>query len=82
VASLNITKGIVTVMDTIVSVSADQVEALCHLCQRNAVEYHKLVAATGIMIGIAMNMVLASGVNFSSSLRSPMNITHQGYLVK
>jgi hypothetical protein len=79
VANPNITKRTVVVMDINVNVIADQVEALCHHCQRNAVEYHHKVAATkGTVIDITVNMVQASDVNFNSNsnLRSPVNMPH------
>lgn len=74
--SINITERTVAVVDTNANVSAGQVEVLCHLCQRNAVGYHhKVAAATGIVIDIAVSMAPASDVSFSSSnSRSPVNI--------
>jgi hypothetical protein len=80
VANPNIIKRTVIVTDINVDVNAGQAAALCRHCQRNAVEYHHKVAATGDTVtDITVNMVPASDVNFSSSNsnpRSPMNIPH------
>lgn len=60
-----------------VNVNASQAAALCLHCQQNAAEYHhKVAVAKGTVIDIAVNMVQASDVKFSSNLRSPVNMPH------